>query len=152
MSTKAPEDSKPVTQEELDRLTGYGQDIKADAERLKERKARLEQELQECNKLEEEVQKLVADKTSAFDTRVDVGCDVLCAAHVPDTSRLYVSVGLGFHVEAALSEVTELVAPRKAHLTAQIADVGQRLADASACIAAFDNSLRLLREDHGQGA
>ncbi len=38
-------------------------------------------------------------------TSVDVGCGVKCQAVVRDTSRIYISIGLGFRVECSLDEV-----------------------------------------------
>lgn len=35
-------------------------------------------------------------------TMVDLGSQVYCQAEVPDTSRIFVSVGLGFHAEMTL--------------------------------------------------
>lgn len=35
-------------------------------------------------------------------TMVDLGAQVYCQAEVPDTSRIFVSVGLGFHAEMTL--------------------------------------------------
>ena len=39
---------------------------------------------------------------------MDIGAEVFCRAAVPDTSRIYVCVGLGFHVECALGEVAKV--------------------------------------------
>lgn len=77
---------------------------------------------------------------------MDVGCDVKCAARVPDVSRIYVSVGLGFHVESALGEVRGLVAPRQEHLRQQLAELDKQLGDARATAAAFKGSLQILKE------
>ncbi len=80
---------------------------------------------------------------------MDLGCDVKCAARVPDIRRIFVSVGLGFHVQAELAEVDGLVAPRRAHLRQQLGEVEKQLADARATAAAFRGSLQILNEGAG---
>eukprot|EP00002_Diphylleia_rotans_P009132 TRINITY_DN19141_c0_g1_i1.p1 TRINITY_DN19141_c0_g1~~TRINITY_DN19141_c0_g1_i1.p1 ORF type:complete len:157 (+),score=42.62 TRINITY_DN19141_c0_g1_i1:79-549(+) len=40
----------------------------------------------------------------SFKAMVDIGCNFMIEAQVPDTSRIYVDVGLGFHVEMTLQE------------------------------------------------
>ncbi len=76
---------------------------------------------------------------------MDIGCGVRVAAHVPDTSRLYVSVGLGFHVEALLGEVAGLAGPRKEHLQALLRECEAKLEQVEAQAAAFDESVRRLK-------
>jgi prefoldin subunit 5 len=44
---------------------------------------------------------------------VDLGAQVYCQAEVPDTSHIFVDVGLGFHAELTLVRVVESFA---AHL------------------------------------
>ena len=44
-------------------------------------------------------------------TLVDIGAEVYCQAKVPDISRVYISVGLGFHVESTLEEVSGCSCP-----------------------------------------
>ena len=48
---------------------------------------------------------LTQSGSTEFKTLVDIGAEVYCQAKVPDTSRVYISVGLGFHVESTLDEV-----------------------------------------------
>lgn len=46
-------------------------------------------------------------------TEVELGGEVYCAAHVPDTSRVFISIGLGFHLEVALGEAPRVIGLRK---------------------------------------
>lgn len=62
-----------------------------------------------------------------YETSIDLGCEVYCKARVPDTSHIYVHVGLGFHIECALSEVPIAVAPKRAYLEKQIADTDSKI-------------------------
>ncbi|KAG2450652.1 hypothetical protein HYH02_004492 [Chlamydomonas schloesseri] len=144
-------DDTPLTPAELQakvaQFEGYRNKLEADIERLEQRKATLAEDLDEYEKLVSGVAKFIQDgATSLEDQRVDVGCDVKCAARVPDISRIFVSVGLGFHVQVELAEVEGLVAPRRAHLRQQLGDVDKQLGDARATAAAFRGSLQILRE------
>lgn len=48
------------------------------------------------------------ESLTSLQSTVDIGAEVRCRALVPDTSRLFVSVGLGFHVECTLDEVPKV--------------------------------------------
>ncbi|KIY94789.1 hypothetical protein MNEG_13172 [Monoraphidium neglectum] len=54
---------------------------------------------------------------------VDLGSGVFCQARVPDASRLFVAVGLGFHVECTLEEAAQLAERRREALQARFACV-----------------------------
>ncbi|KAG2438028.1 hypothetical protein HXX76_005642 [Chlamydomonas incerta] len=141
----------PLTKAELvaqlGKFEGYKAKLEADIEKLQQRRAKLQEDVDDYEKLVAGVGKFIQDgATSLEDQRVDVGCDVKCAARVPDISRIFISVGLGFHVEAALGEVAALVAPRQEHLRQQLTELDKQLADARATAAAFKGSLEILRE------
>ena len=44
---------------------------------------------------------------------MDLGSGAYCQARVPDTSRIYMAVGLGFHVECTLEEAVALAEQRQ---------------------------------------
>ncbi|GLI68517.1 hypothetical protein VaNZ11_012963 [Volvox africanus] len=130
--------------EHLQKFEAYQRKIETDIVRLEGRRQDLQQDLEEYSQLVVRVEKLLTDGTTSFETRVDVGCDVTVAAHVPDCRRIFVAIGLGFHVEVSLKEVAALVQPRLKHLEKLIEEVDQKLSDARSCASAFDSSLRLL--------
>ncbi|PNH08953.1 Lysosomal Pro-X carboxypeptidase, partial [Tetrabaena socialis] len=153
--TDPPADEQPLTAEQLAaqlrRFDQYRSELAADRERLEQRRQRLAEDVAGYDKLLTNVDKLLTDGTRALEAqRVELGCGVSCAARVPDATRLFVSVGLGFQAEAALAEVSGLVAPRRTHLASQLAEVEGRLAEADACAAAFESSLQLLRREAGK--
>ncbi|GIL90525.1 hypothetical protein Vretifemale_18165, partial [Volvox reticuliferus] len=131
--------------EHLKKFEGYQKDFATDIKRLEGRRQELQQDLEEYSQLVVRVEKLRTDGTTSFETRVDVGCDVTVAAHVPDCRRIFVAIGLGFYVEVPLKEVAALVDPRRKHLEDLITEVDQKLSDARSCASAFDSSLRLLK-------
>jgi len=49
-------------------------------------------------------------------TMVDLGSQFYVQALIPDTSRIYVEVGLGFHVEYTLDEALSFIAKKECYL------------------------------------
>jgi len=43
--------------------------------------------------------------TREFKSLVDIGAEVYCQTRVPDTSRVFINIGIGFHLECSLDEV-----------------------------------------------
>ena len=53
-------------------------------------------------------------------TLVDLGSQVYCQAEVPDTSRVFVNVGLGFHAEMDLSQAEAFAEKKVAALRVRV--------------------------------
>lgn len=51
---------------------------------------------------------------------MDLGADAHCGAVVGDTSRVFISVGLGFHLECELPEAPSVIARQLASLGAAV--------------------------------
>ena len=49
-------------------------------------------------------------------TKVDLGCNFYCQARVPDPTKIFVSVGLGFFVELTLDEALEFISKKDGEL------------------------------------
>lgn len=47
--------------------------------------------------------------TDGLRTQVDLGCNFYVQAHVPDTSFIYVNVGLGFHLQFTHEEALKFI-------------------------------------------
>ena len=71
-------------------------------------------------------------KVGSLTTLVPLGAGVHAQAAVPDTSRLFVHVALGFHPELTLEEAAAAAAARRRHLQTQLA---RRGAEAAAIMA-----------------
>ena len=52
-------------------------------------------------------------------TKVDLGCNFYCQANVPDPSKIFVAVGLGFFVELTLDEALNFIDRKEKSLTAE---------------------------------
>lgn len=55
-----------------------------------------------------------AQGAESLRTHTELGAGVFLQAEVPNTSRIYVDIGLGFHAELLLAEALQVAAQRKA--------------------------------------
>jgi prefoldin subunit 5 len=53
-------------------------------------------------------------------SRVELGSGVYCRAEVPDTSRLFISIGLGFNLEVTLQEAGRVIDLKQEALRVQL--------------------------------
>ncbi|CAI7803898.1 unnamed protein product [Closterium sp. NIES-53] len=65
---------------------------------------------------------------------INLGGEVFVQADVPDTSHIFVSVGLGFHVEFTRLEAKEFAASKIEHLRKQVARHTERISSIKAHI------------------
>lgn len=73
--------------------------------------------------------------TQQLKALVDLGVGVHCQAHVPDTSRIFLAVGLGFHLECSLDEAPRVIQLRAAALAAKVDECVERAAQIRAHLA-----------------
>eukprot|EP00747_Dinoflagellata_sp_TGD_P166134 gnl/TRDRNA2_/TRDRNA2_188436_c0_seq1.p1 gnl/TRDRNA2_/TRDRNA2_188436_c0~~gnl/TRDRNA2_/TRDRNA2_188436_c0_seq1.p1 ORF type:complete len:166 (+),score=39.99 gnl/TRDRNA2_/TRDRNA2_188436_c0_seq1:87-584(+) len=66
--------------------------------------------LERCRELRQNIGLLMKENVSELESMVELGCQFYAKAFVPDTSRIFVDVGLGFHLEMPLSEAHEFLA------------------------------------------
>ncbi|WIA09386.1 hypothetical protein OEZ85_008792 [Tetradesmus obliquus] len=81
--------------------------LKVDLQKTVEQRARCQLEIDELEELRRNVQQLQQQQEAGhttLKTRVELGSGVFCRAAVPDTSRLFIGIGLGFHLEVTLQE------------------------------------------------
>mmetsp|Transcript_63506 Transcript_63506/g.200857 ORF Transcript_63506/g.200857 Transcript_63506/m.200857 type:complete len:153 (+) Transcript_63506:188-646(+) len=93
--------------------------LKVDLQRTVEARAVIEEEMREYADLATNVKMLQEEKVGRLRSRVDLGSQVFCEAEVPDTSMIYVKVGLGFMVECTLDEALRIAALRESVLEEQ---------------------------------
>lgn len=53
-------------------------------------------------------------------SRIELGSGVYCRALVPDTSKIFIAIGLGFHLEVTLEEAGRIVDIRQESLKGHI--------------------------------
>ncbi|KAL9661381.1 hypothetical protein QQ045_026205 [Rhodiola kirilowii] len=84
--------------------------------------------------LKRNIQSLEENNVTNLETMVNLGSEVYAQAEVPDTSRIFVDVGLGFHVEFTLSEALKFISTREEKLAKEIEDYTQLIASIKARI------------------
>merc|ERR1712194_872241 len=108
--------------------------FRVELEEVQDERDRLYERIAQCMELKNNMTMLQDQKRTSLKTMVDLGCDFYVQARIPDTSWVYVKVGLGFHAqmtpteaisfstqrEKALTEAVEVLTQRSATLKAQI--------------------------------
>ena len=95
---------------------------------------------------------LLDQKKDSLKTQVNLGSDFYVQAHVPDTSKIFVSVGLGFHAELTLDEAVALCTQREAHYTAAAEELTERAARLKARIKLVYGAIDELQRSSGGAA
>lgn len=72
--------------------------------------------------LKRNIETLEKNSVTSLRTLVNLGSEVYMQADVPDTSHIFVDVGLGFHVEFTWSEALQYITAREEKLDRQIED------------------------------
>eukprot|EP01092_Planopodium_desertum_P015714 TRINITY_DN8450_c0_g1_i1.p1 TRINITY_DN8450_c0_g1~~TRINITY_DN8450_c0_g1_i1.p1 ORF type:complete len:120 (+),score=0.70 TRINITY_DN8450_c0_g1_i1:45-362(+) len=73
-------------------------------------------------------------KLTELSTMVDLGANFYVQAKVPKTDRIFINVGLGFHVEFTLDEALKFVEKKEAELTLEGEKISKKAADIKARI------------------
>jgi len=61
-------------------------------------------------------------------TMINLGSEFYVQAKIPDTSRIFVNIGLGFHVEFTLKEALIFIDVKEKHLTKYADDMTEQAA------------------------
>ena len=127
-----------------------GERLQPDLLAAEEARARTQREIAQWEGLVANARGLQERGQEELRTMVDLGSQVYCQAEVPDTSRLFVAVGLGFHAEMTLVRAT--TTSSLAHLPT--AQPHERFPDPSSsrqpqdeAVAFAETKLERLRED-----
>ena len=81
---------------------------------------RLERDLGQYQDLERNIFTMKQEKLAQLRTRVELGSGGYMQAVVPDADKVYVNVGLGFHVECSWDDAIRIAELRKESLENQI--------------------------------
>lgn len=92
-----------------------------DLERAQIRRDAVDKARREFDELLISMELLRTRPVVSLDAQIDLGCSFYAQARVPDTSRIFVDVGLGFHAEFTLDEALVYVRKRVHTLTDELA-------------------------------
>mmetsp|Transcript_33427 Transcript_33427/g.105943 ORF Transcript_33427/g.105943 Transcript_33427/m.105943 type:complete len:174 (+) Transcript_33427:50-571(+) len=72
--------------------------------------------LEQCRELRRGLDQLVQGSVTELETMVELGCQFFAKALVPDTSRVFVDVGLGFRLEMPLADARDFLSSKEEYL------------------------------------
>eukprot|EP00850_Spirogloea_muscicola_P009131 SM000050S17056 [mRNA] locus=s50:645771:646680:+ [translate_table: standard] len=96
------------------------------------------------NDLAKSIGLIQQQKLTRMRSMVSLGSEVYMQADVPDTSRIFVNVGLGFHVEFTLPEAISFAATKEQHLKKRADAQTARIVDLKAQIKLVTEGIREL--------
>merc|ERR1712150_311655 len=76
--------------------------------------------LKQVRELRENIRLLLHDSMAELETMVELGCQFYAKALVPDTSKIFIDVGLGFHLEMPLEDAVEFLDRKEEHLLSKL--------------------------------
>ncbi|XP_025886870.1 uncharacterized protein [Solanum lycopersicum] len=98
----------------------------------------------ERSDLRRNIENLEKNNVTNLKTLVNIGSEVYLQADVPDTTRIFVDVGLGFHVEFTWSEALNYISAREEKLARQIEEYTRLVASIKAQIKMVCEGIREL--------
>merc|ERR1712179_100283 len=84
-------------------------------------------------------------------TKVDLGCNFYCQARIPDPTKIFVSVGLGFFLELSLDEALEFIKKKDTELSKEANKLTSDCAKLKANIKLVIGGLQELQQISGEG-
>lgn len=102
--------------------------------------------------LRKSIENLEKNSVTSLRTLVNLGSEVYMQADVPDTRRIFVDIGLGFHVEFTWSEALNYIIAREEKLAGQIEEYTRLIASIKAQIKMVCEGIRELLQLPGEGS
>ncbi|OMP06081.1 Prefoldin subunit [Corchorus capsularis] len=100
----------------------------------------------ESSDLRKNIENLEKNSVTSLRTMVNLGSEVYMQAEVPDTQRIFVDIGLGFHVEFTWSEALKFISLREEKLEREIEEYTRLIASIKAQIKLVCEGIRELLE------
>jgi len=91
--------------------------LRGDLQKVVDERDKIYEQLSEYLQLKTVIESITETKLDKVTTKVDLGCNFYVKALVPDTSRIYVAIGYGFHLEMTLPEALNFIEKKNAQLT-----------------------------------
>ncbi|CAN6447446.1 unnamed protein product [Victoria cruziana] len=84
--------------------------------------------------LRKNIEALQNNEVASLRTLVSLGSEVYVQADIPDTRKIFIDVGLGFHVELTWPEALEFIRIREVRLASQVEEYTRLIASIKAQI------------------
>merc|ERR1712129_61026 len=76
--------------------------------------------LDQCRQLRKNLDMLQKGSITELETMIDIGCQFFTKAFVPNTSRIFLDVGLGFRLEMTQVEAAEFLIQKEEYILAKL--------------------------------
>eukprot|EP00798_Chlamydomonas_sp_ICE-L_P016637 gene16637-22886_t len=126
--------------------------LREDLKKQLEIKGTWDAEINELEDLKSNIDSIKKEGLKTIKSQVELGADVFVQAKVADTSRIFINVGLGFHVECTLDEAPRVVDIRVQALQAKKDGALSQVAKIKAHIRLVEEGIRELMQLPSQGA
>merc|ERR1711879_763646 len=94
--------------------------LKMDLKSVLDQRDKLLRQIADYLTLKNNLMAIEKNELKAFKTLVNLGSEFYIQAKVPDASKVFVNVGLGFHVEFTPKEALSFIELKEAHLTERV--------------------------------
>lgn len=108
--------------------------------------------LQECQELQDQLAFLENQCTTELDTSINLGCDVYAKAHVPNSQKVFVDIGLNFFLEMDRPEAIRFLNKKEKLLEQKLAKKVDRVTQLKADVHNFIHLYGLLQQAKVQGS
>eukprot|EP01117_Protostelium_nocturnum_P011685 TRINITY_DN4253_c0_g1_i4.p1 TRINITY_DN4253_c0_g1~~TRINITY_DN4253_c0_g1_i4.p1 ORF type:complete len:161 (-),score=47.18 TRINITY_DN4253_c0_g1_i4:165-647(-) len=126
-------DSASLLQEREEQIFKYerfiDEKLKVNLQNVLDSRDKLFEKLSHLMELKTKIQMVKDEKLSEMKAMINLGSEVYVQAKVRDTSRIFVDVGLGFHVEYTLDEALQYADVREKHYTQQSEEMTKKAAE-----------------------
>lgn len=121
--------------------------LRSDLKKVLDLRERVYSDIADYGQLKNTVDMLINERmdTQPLKTMVDLGCNFYAHAKVENCSMIYVSVGLGFHLEMTLEEASAFIEKKISHLTEKAEKLSEDASQINGRIKVIMETLRELQ-------
>jgi prefoldin alpha subunit len=143
------DDDRPLSEEERDKAvlmyeTFINDRLKVDMDHILSERDKIYEELTAYLELKQNIQMFQAQNLLDLTTLINLGSEFYAQAKVPDTSFIFVKIGLGFHAEMTLDEASAFIDVMDTHLNAKADKLTKKSEEIQLQIHAFQDALQQL--------
>lgn len=124
--------------------------LKKDLQLCMDQRNKIFEEIKIYSDLAKSILMLRENNLTRLRTMVNLGSEVFVQADVPDTSHIFVDVGLGFHVEFSQLEALDFIVKKEEHLQKQANQHTEKISDIKSQIKLVVEGIREMMGLHGE--
>jgi len=101
--------------------------VEEERQLLLEAQAQAESQLEKFSELRNNLLLIQQNELKSLTTQINLGSDLYVQAKIPNTSRVYLNIGLGFHVEYSIDEALDFIDTKLEQLIQHIVSIKESL-------------------------